>query len=491
MAQPLQPVSPPADGTPVNWEALIQESLQYEARRRKELDEHERERKDTYERWERERRRGLEEETARLRDAAAAAEQRRLGEEREAEARADAAAAKLQAELRELERRRADLHASSKEIEQRRKHLDQDQELSAAFVTRVTEQQAAVVDEVQRENDELRRRIAETSRAVADLQGRQEGQPLIDDVLRRTERFEEALAAITQAAKQRDQIDFVCSDQFAPVLQWLSSAGLTRYAAKFAENEFDVDACASLTERDLDGMGIAAVGVRRRLLVEAAALRERREAQQPSGPDAGVGGLTPRSVLEMFYQKYDAAKVPQVPQILKEYDLTSIFSTVAALYPIDSPSPYAERLTQVLSDVAPALLPCQEVLLDLYCGREVELMGYLMRHTHGVGGAASPQRHAGVLSIAEVVSTPPYSAPIHSPPTVSPRRPPAPPRPDDPPPGGCPVPPLPPVVSSLSAAAAAAEAREALAKLFAAQGTSDPDGAADSLVLRLTGRAGP
>jgi class 3 adenylate cyclase/tetratricopeptide (TPR) repeat protein len=58
------------------------------------------------------------------------------------------------------------------------------------------------------------------------------------------------------------------------VASWLRSLGLERYETAFAENEVGSEDLCHLTAEDLDGLGVAAIGHRRRLLVAIAKLRE-------------------------------------------------------------------------------------------------------------------------------------------------------------------------------------------------------------------------
>ncbi len=58
------------------------------------------------------------------------------------------------------------------------------------------------------------------------------------------------------------------------VADWLRGLGLERYAAAFRENEISADLLPSLTARDLQDVGVTAVGHRRRLLDAIGALRE-------------------------------------------------------------------------------------------------------------------------------------------------------------------------------------------------------------------------
>ncbi|KAJ9447410.1 hypothetical protein DIPPA_32158 [Diplonema papillatum] len=56
--------------------------------------------------------------------------------------------------------------------------------------------------------------------------------------------------------------------EFAPLADLLSGAGLSKYAPIFAANDFNVDSFRSLTDSDLTGLSITAVGARKRILAE-------------------------------------------------------------------------------------------------------------------------------------------------------------------------------------------------------------------------------
>ena len=64
------------------------------------------------------------------------------------------------------------------------------------------------------------------------------------------------------------------------VASWLRDLGLERYEAAFRENDVSAEVLCHLTAEDLEGLGVTAIGHRRRLLVAIAALR-------PEGPSAG------------------------------------------------------------------------------------------------------------------------------------------------------------------------------------------------------------
>jgi class 3 adenylate cyclase len=58
------------------------------------------------------------------------------------------------------------------------------------------------------------------------------------------------------------------------VASWLRSLGLERYETAFRENAVGADVLFDLTGEDLEGLGVAAIGYRRRLLVAIAKLRK-------------------------------------------------------------------------------------------------------------------------------------------------------------------------------------------------------------------------
>jgi SAM (Sterile alpha motif) domain-containing protein len=53
------------------------------------------------------------------------------------------------------------------------------------------------------------------------------------------------------------------------VASWLRNLGLERYEAAFRENEVGAEDLCHLTAEDLEGLGVAAIGHRRRLLVQS------------------------------------------------------------------------------------------------------------------------------------------------------------------------------------------------------------------------------
>ena len=66
------------------------------------------------------------------------------------------------------------------------------------------------------------------------------------------------------------------------VASWLRNLGLERYEAAFRENDVSAEDLRHLTAEDLDGLGVSAIGHRRRLLVAITALRS--EGPSPGDP---------------------------------------------------------------------------------------------------------------------------------------------------------------------------------------------------------------
>ncbi len=58
------------------------------------------------------------------------------------------------------------------------------------------------------------------------------------------------------------------------VADWLRVLGFERYEAAFRENDVSAEVLCDLTAEDLEGLGVATIGHRRRLLVAIAQLRD-------------------------------------------------------------------------------------------------------------------------------------------------------------------------------------------------------------------------
>ena len=82
------------------------------------------------------------------------------------------------------------------------------------------------------------------------------------------------------------------------VVVWLRSLGLGKYEAAFRENEIDETVLQSLTAEDLQVLGVAALGHRRKLLDAIAALRAEESARTPSATVAPKADTTPEDRAE-------------------------------------------------------------------------------------------------------------------------------------------------------------------------------------------------
>ena len=81
------------------------------------------------------------------------------------------------------------------------------------------------------------------------------------------------------------------------VADWLRKLGLERYEAAFRENDVSADDLCHLTAEDLEGLGVAAIGHRRRLLVAIAELRS--EGMPGVDPIQSVQSPPPISLTEV------------------------------------------------------------------------------------------------------------------------------------------------------------------------------------------------
>ena len=80
------------------------------------------------------------------------------------------------------------------------------------------------------------------------------------------------------------------------VASWLRNLGLERYETAFRENDVSVDDLCHLTAEDLEGLGVSAIGHRRRLLVAIAELRS--EGMRGVDPIQSVQSPPPISLTE-------------------------------------------------------------------------------------------------------------------------------------------------------------------------------------------------
>ena len=83
------------------------------------------------------------------------------------------------------------------------------------------------------------------------------------------------------------------------VASWLRDLGLERYETAFRENEVGADVLCDLTAEDLKGLGVVAIGDRRRLSVAIAKLRDGTLALDPRPPSSPTENLaSPESTAE-------------------------------------------------------------------------------------------------------------------------------------------------------------------------------------------------
>ena len=70
--------------------------------------------------------------------------------------------------------------------------------------------------------------------------------------------------------------------------EWLASLGLGEYAPRFAENDIDFTILADLTDQDLEKIGVASLGHRRKILRAIAALNGATAANAQAAPAAAA-----------------------------------------------------------------------------------------------------------------------------------------------------------------------------------------------------------
>jgi hypothetical protein len=66
-----------------------------------------------------------------------------------------------------------------------------------------------------------------------------------------------------------------------PIADWLEKLGLGQYAQRFAENDIDFDILKDLTDQDLEKIGVASLGHRRKFL------RHPSRGERRTAPSAG------------------------------------------------------------------------------------------------------------------------------------------------------------------------------------------------------------
>ena len=83
------------------------------------------------------------------------------------------------------------------------------------------------------------------------------------------------------------------------IADWLEKLGLSEYAQRFAENDIDFTILGDLTDQDLEKIGIASLGHRRKLLRSARMDPDRRRGQLTKAPD--YGSVLVAVTLAQFY----------------------------------------------------------------------------------------------------------------------------------------------------------------------------------------------
>src|SRR5499426_997786 len=78
------------------------------------------------------------------------------------------------------------------------------------------------------------------------------------------------------------------------IADWLERLGLGQYAQRFAENDIDFEVLSDLTDQDLEKVGVASVGHRRKLLRAIANLKDL-ETITPAVAIAAAPPATPRA----------------------------------------------------------------------------------------------------------------------------------------------------------------------------------------------------
>jgi class 3 adenylate cyclase/tetratricopeptide (TPR) repeat protein len=83
---------------------------------------------------------------------------------------------------------------------------------------------------------------------------------------------------------------------------WLRELGLERYETAFRENAVDAEVLCDLTAEDLEGLGVAAIGHRRRLLIAIAKLRDGApQAVRPTGDHSPSSSAGERRQLTVMF----------------------------------------------------------------------------------------------------------------------------------------------------------------------------------------------
>ena len=87
------------------------------------------------------------------------------------------------------------------------------------------------------------------------------------------------------------------------IAEWLKNLGLAEYAQRFAENDIDFSILPELTDQDLEKMGVASLGHRRKILRAISSLDRDEKSSAASSPSSGMSPLDTaerRQVTVMF-----------------------------------------------------------------------------------------------------------------------------------------------------------------------------------------------
>src|SRR5258708_12204725 len=109
------------------------------------------------------------------------------------------------------------------------------------------------------------------------------------------------------------------------IAEWLESLGLSEYAQRFAENDIDFTILSDLTDQDLEKIGIASLGHRRKLLRAIATLKNIEKGTSAMAVGSSAAPLTldsaeRRQVTVMFSDLVDstALSARMDPEDLRE-----------------------------------------------------------------------------------------------------------------------------------------------------------------------------
>jgi hypothetical protein len=123
--------------------------------------------------------------------------------------------------------------------------------------------------------------------------------------------------------------------------EWLTSLGMPEYAARFAENDIDFTILDDLTDQDLEKIGVASLGHRRKLLRAMVDLKD----LEKSEPNAAVASVVPagprpqdtaerRQVTVMFSEVFTPEKfVISRASRFRSGEKRSALSSISAIVP--------------------------------------------------------------------------------------------------------------------------------------------------------------